>query len=136
MADQDDVKPDGERVSLLELQASRLLGIPGWEAHSFRVVDPSSILMEGGVYRTVLRSGKRKGRKNYSKPEPGTVHTIVISESDRLAFEAAWEAETGKCHQCTGTRVTIKSTGVSGTTWRTCRRCEGSGQRPTEVPRG
>lgn len=124
-------QPDGDGVDLLNLQASRALGIPDWEAYSFRCVEPNGILMEGGVFRARITRGKRKGRPNYDKPEPGTKRTVVIT--DRDAFAAAWEVETGKCRDCTGTRVTLKSAGVSGTFWRTCRRCNGTGLAPKET---
>lgn len=54
-------QPDGESVNLLDLQASRMVGIEGWSAVNLRAVEPNGILMKGAVcVDRALLHGARK----------------------------------------------------------------------------
>jgi hypothetical protein len=124
-----DASPAFEWVDLMSLQASRLLGIPGWTAKRFESIEPDSVLLTGGVYTETFKTGPRKGRTNYSKPVSGTARIFVLSRASMRAFDREWEAETGKCVRCQGggRRVTGWSA-VDGTTYRECTDCKGSGK--------
>lgn len=117
-----------EWVDLMSLQASRVLGIPGWVAWRFEAVEPDSVLLTGAVCPEVYKSGPRKGRTNYNAHDPKTKRMVVLTTESRRAFDRVWEAETGMCCQCQGAGKVVASCGVSGTTYRECRCCKGSGK--------
>ncbi|QSQ14082.1 hypothetical protein [Myxococcus landrumensis] len=94
--------------------------------------DQAHCLVSGGVYSTLVKSGPRKGKPNYGKPDPGTERRLVISFVELDACKAQWEAETGKCSKCGGSGE--EGAGWSkegGSRYRTCTRCNGSGKAVT-----
>lgn len=72
----------------------------------------------GARYSTVLKSGPRKGRPNFKKPDPGTERTFCITFGDFDVYCLEWEQREGKCHKCWGR---------GSDPWGTCGRCCGSG---------
>lgn len=123
-----DTAPKVEWVDLMSLQASRLLGIPGWTAWRFEAVEPDSVLLTGAVCPEVYKSGPRKGRTNYKAHDPKTKRMVALTTDSRRAFALAWEMETGRCSECQGRGETVASCGVSGTKYRECMACKGSGK--------
>lgn len=83
------------------------------------------ILVEGGVAGALFTRGKNKGRPNPKKRTD--VCEIAVSRSDLDAIKAEWSATTGKCAECYGDGETVASIGVSGKTYRDCKRCGATG---------
>jgi len=80
-----------------------------------------------GACCPLLMSGKHKGRPNYRKMDKAsrTIFTVLMTEIEQIEFD--YEQETGKCRRCQGSKQELASCGVSGTTYRTCGRCKGTG---------
>jgi hypothetical protein len=81
----------------------------------------------GGVYKTPFKSCLRKGEINRRAPEPGTGCTVVLPRIEYKAWLEKWERDTGLCAPCSGSGFTLRSCGVSGTIYRKCSKCDGTG---------
>jgi len=95
----------------------------GWEPWKYERVGPDATMVTGSVPR-ILTRGKNKGQKRW--PKPG--QAVVVTDAERDAEFARYEAETGVCGKCFGRGE--ESAGwhyKTGTKYRTCRRCKGSG---------
>ena len=71
--------------------------------------------------------GEWKGRPNFKKRERGSDQKFTVLTSEIEQIESDYEQETGKCRQCEGVGKTVASFGISGTTYRECSRCKGTG---------
>ena len=87
----------------------------------------------GAVYETEFKRGPRKGEINFQKPEPGTECTVVLPKIEYQEWLEKWELDTGFCSQCSGSGFTLASGGASGTFYRKCNKCGGSGRVAREV---
>lgn len=126
-------------VGTLEMQARELLGLPAWEVRRWELLgsfdDPEGQLnrLDGGVYPKVTK-GKRMGEPNWRRPESGTEKTIYITPKKHSEWLLDWEKATGSCCKC------YKHPGqefaawnhLTGTTYRTCSRCHGTGKAPEQ----
>lgn len=112
-------------------------GVPeGWRWNKLEVIgdlkDPDRpVLIEGAVCTITFKGGPRKGKLNWSKRDKSTARTFVVTQQQLAEAQAAWEAETGKCHRCTGSgqfawRISTKN----GTQTKACTRCSGTGVKP------
>lgn len=120
-----------EFICLYEEQARRVVGIDGWRLYAIQAIKPSGILIKGAVCTATFKRGPRKGQTNWSKRLAETERTVCFSVAEVDAFRAEWERETGKCNECTGTKQTLaRWSSTEGTTYRTCRRCNGTGRAP------
>lgn len=107
--------------------ATRKSGVPGWEWFSSRVVgaDRDVFILEGGVPR-ILKSGPRKGQKTWDR-KAATEVAVTRAEADAEAV--AYEARTGKCRRCAGSKVHMTESSIdTGVTYSTCWRCKGTGE--------
>lgn len=81
-------------------------------------------MIDGGVPR-VLKSGPRKGRSTW-KGQPTT--RVVVTAAEVAAEEERYEAVTGKCRRCAGSKVHMVSSSVEhGIRYGRCWRCKGTG---------
>ena len=84
--------------------------------------------LEGGIFKTLYRSGPRKGKINYRKPEPGTSAMVSIPEKAFKEWKASWEAETGHCANCYGSGWEFAGWDhKKGQAHRKCTACDGTG---------
>lgn len=125
---------------LLGLAVQRVHGAPaGWRWVRSEIINPTMsrdtprdrqyYKVEGGVYKHVMKSGKRVGLLDFRKPEEGTHLIVVITGRDIDDARAAWEKETGKCYQCAGTGQEACGCNVkTGHRFRQCRECGGTGR--------
>lgn len=113
--------------------ATRKIGpIPGFEWYAWQCMrDPDgTVKLTGAVVIGVWASGKRKGRKRYAT---GTERIALITDAEWLAERARFEREEGKCAQCGGDGRDVAGWHhETGTKWRVCRACNGSG-KPASV---
>ena len=142
MTDRDDIAfgelpPKPEAVLLrpptAEQHAKELYGLPAdWEAVSWEAVgerEHGHLKLSGGVYRTRLARGPRKGEVNYRKPDPGSEATVVLPHKIHQAWVEKWEAETGYCSKCSGTtRAHIGWNATKGHSHRPCPNCKETGR--------
>lgn len=128
--------PEGARLPMPDfwsMLAREKYGLPEeWRWwHLSRIGDTASFfkdlprdqvysMMKGGVYKTLYRSGKRKGQINFKKPEEGTYRELVVTHKELDDYIAKWEQQTGFCGDCYG----------NGTDhWnRHCKKCDGTGK--------
>jgi hypothetical protein len=108
---------------------------PDWEIYSWkanggeRKIPGAFVVVEGGVYKEKITKGKRKGRTNYSKPEPGSKMTFSIVADELDKFKAEWSARTGKCANCYGTGKEWDGWDhIEGTRYRGCMKCKETGK--------
>lgn len=100
----------------------------GWRWYSLQAVNDSTIV-EGGIPRSLVTRGPRKGLPNWTKPD--AVSKMIVSPADVLARKLRFEAETGNCHQCGGVGQEFKGwSKEAGRLTRECRRCRGNGKAP------
>ena len=70
--------------------------------------------------------GPRKGRPKW--PRLAELQRVVITMDEVRQARIRWENETGLCSHCGGSGQQVKSTGISGTTYRECISCDGTGR--------
>lgn len=102
--------------------ATSLIGnIEGWEPFCWEVIT-DNYLVEGGI-PTVVRGRKKWGRDT---------RRVIVTKDQVIAERQRYEAETGNCGECMGTKQTLKSCGVTtGPIYRPCRECNGTGKAHT-----
>lgn len=106
--------------------ASSVVGIAGWEGHSWRAVEGGSIVT-GCVPSGVYTRGPRKGHPKFSPAMPGTKREVVVTVAQLDAIARDYEANGGKCWDCKGSGQTWAGwSAADGTKHRTCARCNGS----------
>lgn len=107
--------------------ATRKAKVAGWEWFASRVVgegDDAAFIVTGGVPR-VLKSGPRKGAKAWDRK---AATEVVVTRAEVAAEEAAYEAATGKCRRCAGSKVHMTASSTErGVTYSRCWRCKGTG---------
>lgn len=82
------------------------------------------MLLTGCVCDSVYTRGPRRGKPKYD----GTPIQAVVTEVELNAERRRYEEETGQCSDCLGAAKTLASAGVSGTTYRPCSMCRGTGK--------
>lgn len=115
----------------LELQARELAG----ESDDWCLFSVSCMPLTGdtiyyevkGAIAPIATRGVRKGHRNWPLRYTTTERTFCITVEKQAEWEKAWEQRTGKCADCVGCGKTVASAGVGGTTYRTCSKCQGSG---------
>lgn len=115
--------------NLLEEHAREKAGQgPEWAVYRWEAIPEAKGSMLTGAVAPPLKSGKSKGQPNWKKMDKTTERKVFISYQERDAFEAKWEAETGKCSQCEGKgQVSAGWSREEGRTYRNCKACGGSG---------
>ncbi len=111
----------------------------GWQWFSIQVVGdltdrPSgAFLLEGAMRPPDYTRGKWKGQPNWSKRDKSTDRKIVITTRDYDERKRRWVLETGTCAECDSGK-TVASCGISGTTYRDCQTCNGTGRIAQPTP--
>jgi hypothetical protein len=99
-----------------------------WEAKGEHGKPGAFVLVEGAVFKHTMLKGKRKGRIDYKKPEPGSVATYPIVMTDLDKFKLEWSVKTGKCHHCYGTgQDWFGWNHITGDRYRDCQACSATG---------
>lgn len=117
-------------MTLLEQQAREKANQgPDWGVYRWEHLPESNgMMLTGAVVTATYKSGKRKGMTNWTKRDASTERRIFISYAEREAYEAAWEASTGKCSRCEGEGKTPAGWSKdTGQTYRDCPKCKGTG---------
>lgn len=97
------------------------LGIPGQR---------SDVLVTGAVAPLKTR-GKRKGQRNWSKLDKSTKMQGAITNAEIEAFLSAYEASSGNCHECEGSKEQWAGwSATEGNRYVPCRRCGATGLAP------
>lgn len=105
------------------LYAVEKLGAPeGWRWVTLEVVKsdgPKDFRrMEGAIYP----------ERQWKKRDRSTVRNYIYDSREFRTWCVAYAAERGKCWNCWGSGQELASCGVSGTTYRTCHECKGTGK--------
>ena len=82
--------------------------------------------LRGSVPIGTYSRGPRKGRPKW--PRLAQLQRVVITMDEVRQARIRWENETGLCSHCGGSGQQVKSTGISGTTYRECISCDGTGR--------
>jgi hypothetical protein len=109
-----------------EVVAERKLCVPaGWVWFRYESLDPDITKLTGCVSSGVKTKGKHKGRPRYD----GARREAYITDAEATLEFQRYEREEGKCGECMGSGKTFASWHyLTGTTYRDCRKCHGSGQ--------
>lgn len=106
--------------------AAKKVGIPEWKASVWKAASGGSIV-EGCVPDGVYAHGPRKGRPRFSKPKPGTEHTVIVANAELDNAAAEYEAAEHKCWECKGSGQVFSGwSKESGMRHKTCGRCSGT----------
>lgn len=111
-----------------ERVARKKLGDPAdFKFYGYEVIgDARDILMTGCVTTKLITRGERKGQPAYE----GKPQRVVVTRGEIAAAAEAYEASTGKCSECLGDGLAFAAwSHITGTTWRKCQKCSGSGLR-------
>jgi len=101
-------------------------GIEGWVPFRYELIGKNDTIMTGGVPR-VLTRGPNKGERRWDGPRT----QVAVTQVEIDAAMARYEAETGNCAECEGTKQTVAGWSASeGTRYRECVRCHGTGIAP------
>lgn len=71
---------------------------------------------------------KPNGCRNWRKKDPASVRKLIIPADTHAEFTKGWEKRTNTCAECDGSGQTMASAGISGTTYRACSKCKGTGK--------
>lgn len=122
--------PGGKRPSFRDDIAKSKVSDPKWEPFSFKAVgdrDTGGVLIVGAEPRIITR-GPRKGQMSWRHIRKGDEIETFVAESEVRAAERAYETETGNCYECGGGGQQWDGWDhIKGTKYRTCSRCNGTG---------
>lgn len=106
----------------------KLNALPEWTWYAWKVLRPTDdTLVTGGIPNRRKDGRLREGRARWD----GVVgQQCVVTAEEVAEARATYERDSGRCADCAGCGETIKSAGIHGRTYRTCRRCDGSGRAP------
>ena len=112
--------------------ALRKVGAPtGFQWYRWECIG-EDMLLTGCVCTRVYVRGPRTGRPiEYD----GKAVSAVVTGAELKAERARYTHETGRCSDCLGTARTLASAGTTGTTYRPCVTCKGTGQAPSDPAR-
>lgn len=115
---------------VMQLAAAKV-GIDGWEAYQWEAADAGGSVLRGCVPSGIYTRGPRKGQPKFRPPTPGTERMVVVIRDELNTAAARYENATVKCWDCKGEGKEIASISIrTGTTYRTCQRCKGTGSPP------
>lgn len=122
----------GVNVRVMEWRLRKANALPSdfaffsWECFPKRADRLLYVELRGGVC-PLYKSGKNKGRPNYSKSEREM--TFCVTPDESAAWEREYARETGNCPECMGAGKNVSRCGVNiETEYRECRACSGSGR--------
>ena len=97
-----------------------------WQPRIYESLDRNlGFQLTGAVPIGFYSRGPRKGMPKF--PPKRDLQRVVITTAELDACKVKWERETGLCHCCGGSGETVRSVSASGTTYRACSACNGSG---------
>lgn len=97
-----------------------------WSAYSWRL---NRVGCEVGIAEhRILTRGPNKGRRHWPKSGP----VVVVTTEEVHAEAERYEREEKRCACCLGEKREPARISAEGTTYRTCRRCHGTGAPPGE----
>jgi len=110
------------------LAARRVHGLPDdWLPRIYSALDRGlGFELRGSVPIGTYSRGPRKGRPKW--PRLAGLQRVVITADEVRQARIWWENETGLCSYCGGSGHQVKSIGISGTTYRQCISCDGTGK--------
>jgi hypothetical protein len=110
------------------LAARRVHGLPDdWLPRIYSALDRGlGFELRGSVPIGTYSRGPRKGRPKW--PRLAELQRVVITADEVRQARIWWENETGLCSYCGGSGHQVKSIGISGTTYRQCISCDGTGK--------
>lgn len=98
---------------------------PDFEFFHYKVLPFDGIQLQGGVPR-ILKSGPRKGQKSWDRKQ---ARITIVTAAEVEIEEKRWSSETGLCPDCLGEgQVFARWNKDTGTTYRACRTCLGTGK--------
>ena len=110
------------------IAARHVHGLPNdWQPRTYSALDRClGYELRGSVPIGTYSRGPRKGRPKW--PRLAELQRVVITMDEVRQARIRWENETGLCSHCGGSGQQVKSTGISGTTYRECISCDGTGR--------
>ena len=110
------------------IAARHVHGLPhNWQPRTYSALDRClGYELRGSVPIGTYSRGPRKGRPKW--PRLAELQRVVITMDEVRQARIRWENETGLCSNCGGSGQQVKSTGISGTTYRECISCDGTGR--------
>ena len=110
------------------LAARRVHGLPDdWLPRIYSALDRGlGFELRGSVPIGTYSRGPRKGRPKW--PRLAELQRVVITADEVRQARIWWENETGLCSYCGGSGHQVESIGISGTTYRQCISCDGTGK--------
>lgn len=121
------------KINFTEVVARRKLGVgDDWLMHGWEVVgNTDDLIVRGGVPVGLCSRGPRKGRPKWA----GKSDSVVVTRAEERAERLKYEADTGKCHECQGTKETWAGWNCdTGDKYRPCRRCNATGVAREQSP--
>jgi hypothetical protein len=93
---------------------------------------PGAFKLTFARHHGIRTKGKAKG---WPKFDMKTAATTIVLPADIKAEQAAYEAETGNCHCCQGTKRESSGWSITdGQRWVPCRECKGAGLSKEKRP--
>ena len=110
------------------IAARHVHGLPNdWRPQIYSALDRClGYELRGSVPIGTYSRGPRKGRPKW--PRLAQLQRVVITMDEVRQARIRWENETGLCSHCGGSGQQVKSIGISGTTYRECIACDGTGK--------
>ncbi|WP_039967730.1 hypothetical protein [Pseudomonas chlororaphis] len=125
-----DANPEPELPpNWLNVVARKKLGQPQeWRWCKFEMIgDTDDCVVEGGIPRLLL-SGRRKGQATWRDCE---LTKCVVTKAEYDQAKVDYEVETGKCHDCAGSRLRLDGWSAdTGNRFKPCLRCNATGKAP------
>lgn len=113
----------------VEEVAKRKLNAPAdWRMFAWELVGKTNdVIITGGVPVGEYKKGPRKGNPKWEMPG----EKVVVTRAEEVAEKQAWEASTGHCAECQGTKQQWAGwSNQSGTRYKPCTRCKATGNAP------
>ena len=97
----------------------------GWQWSTVEVLENTGPgrfdRLVGGVFSTLYKSGPRKGRTNYKKPDDGTRREFIIENGAWLKWRAEFLLSRGLCVRCEGEgRLIVMASTKDGARYERC----------------
>jgi hypothetical protein len=124
--------PAPERLPTYGQHAREICGLgPDWIMSAWDASKPGFLIVTGAVCRERISAGPRAGQPDWDKRDKDTEIPVTFSDAQHKAWLLAWEAETGKCHLCSGNGLEWCGWNCeTGDRFRPCSRCGATGATP------
>jgi hypothetical protein len=120
------------RLSMLFECAKERAAVEGWAVNrweKFPKHDTRTLYWEiEGAVCPPFKSGKRKGKPNWTRRDIATQRTIVVTPEEYEAWAKQWAEKTGGCPACHQTgQEWVSWTKGEGSKFKPCPDCDGTG---------